>query len=82
LFYDNQYTLCHRSHQRLFAKDQSLPQKENIDVSEDAKPDLATLTVQLLSAYVGNNAVPSGELANLIRSTKRHWRKSRYQRHP
>ncbi|MCB1470117.1 MAG: hypothetical protein KDK08_23915 [Rhizobiaceae bacterium] len=51
-------------------------------MSEDAKPDLATLTVQLLSAYVGNNAVPSGELANLIRSTKRHWRKSRYQRHP
>lgn len=39
-------------------------------MSEDAKPDLATLTVQLLSAYVGNNAVPSGELADLIRSTK------------
>ena len=28
------------------------------------------MTVQLLSAYVGNNAVPSGELAELIRSTK------------
>ena len=39
-------------------------------MSEDAKPDLATLTVQLLSAYVGNNAVPSGELADLTRSTK------------
>ncbi len=39
-------------------------------MSDDAKPDLATLTVQLLSAYVGNNAVPSGELADLIRSTK------------
>lgn len=36
-------------------------------MSEDAKPDLATLTVQLLSAYVGNNAVPSGELADLTR---------------
>lgn len=39
-------------------------------MSEDGKPDLATLTVQLLSAYVGNNAVPSNELAELIRTTK------------
>lgn len=39
-------------------------------MSDAAKPDLATLTVQLLSAYVGNNAVPSGELAELIRTTK------------
>lgn len=39
-------------------------------MSEAAKPDLTTLTVQLLSAYVGNNAVPSSELAELIRTTK------------
>lgn len=39
-------------------------------MSEDGKPDLAALTVQLLSAYVGNNAVPSNELAELIRTTK------------
>lgn len=39
-------------------------------MSEDQQPDLATLTVQLLSAYVGNNAVPSNELADLIRTTK------------
>ena len=39
-------------------------------MSDDAKPDLAALTVQLLSAYVGNNPVPSNELAALIRTTK------------
>lgn len=39
-------------------------------MSEDGNPDLAALTVQLLSAYVGNNAVPSNELAELIRTTK------------
>lgn len=39
-------------------------------MSEDQQPDLASLTVQLLSAYVGNNAVPSNELADLIRTTK------------
>ncbi|MFD2249579.1 putative transcriptional regulator [Pseudochelatococcus lubricantis] len=33
-------------------------------------PDLTTLTVQLLSAYVGHNAVPSSELAQLIRTTR------------
>lgn len=33
-------------------------------------PDLTTLTVQLLSAYVGNNAVPSSELARLVRETR------------
>jgi predicted transcriptional regulator len=44
--------------------------KEDTAMSEAAKPDLTTLTVQLLSAYVGNNAVPSSELAELIRTTK------------
>lgn len=39
-------------------------------MSEDEKPDLANLTVQLLSAYVSNNPVPSNELAELIRTTK------------
>ncbi len=39
-------------------------------MSEAVKPDLTTLAVQLLSAYVGNNAVPSSELAELIRTTK------------
>lgn len=39
-------------------------------MSEADRPDLATLTVQLLSAYVGNNAVPSSELAELIRTTR------------
>lgn len=39
-------------------------------MSEDGKPDLATLTVELLSAYVGNNPVPSNELAELIRTTR------------
>jgi predicted transcriptional regulator len=43
---------------------------EDIDMPEDQQPDLAALTVQLLSAYVGNNAVPSNELADLIRTTK------------
>lgn len=39
-------------------------------MSETAKPDLTTLTVQLLSAYVGNNPVPTSELAALIRTTR------------
>ncbi|WP_033964777.1 MULTISPECIES: MucR family transcriptional regulator [Sphingomonadaceae] len=33
-------------------------------------PDLTTLTVQLLSAYVSNNLVPSVELAGLIQTTR------------
>ncbi|MGV6876251.1 MucR family transcriptional regulator [Pseudochelatococcus sp. B33] len=33
-------------------------------------PDLTALTVQLLSAYVENNAVPSSELAQLVRATR------------
>ena len=37
---------------------------------EADKPDLTTLTVQLLSAYVANNAVPNDALADLIRTTK------------
>ncbi|MBB4860742.1 putative transcriptional regulator [Novosphingobium chloroacetimidivorans] len=33
-------------------------------------PDIAALTVQLLSAYLANNDVPSEDLAGLIRSTR------------
>jgi len=36
----------------------------------DTQPDVAALTVQLLSAYLSNNSVPSGGLADLIRSTR------------
>jgi predicted transcriptional regulator len=36
----------------------------------DPTSDVSALTVQLLSAYLANNTVPSGELAELIRSTK------------
>ena len=39
-------------------------------MTEAAKPDLTTLTVDLLSAYVSNNNVASNELADLIRSTR------------
>lgn len=39
-------------------------------MSEAGKPDLTTLTVQLLSAYVSNNAVPNEALAGLIRTTR------------
>ncbi len=39
-------------------------------MAEAEKPDLTTLTVQLLSAYVSNNMVPSAELAGLIQSTR------------
>lgn len=39
-------------------------------MTEPAKPDFATLAVQLLSAYVSNNSVPNAELAELIRTTK------------
>ncbi|MFC0220203.1 MucR family transcriptional regulator [Pseudochelatococcus lubricantis] len=39
-------------------------------MSEAAKSDLTALTVQLLSAYVANNAVPSTDLADLIRKTR------------
>lgn len=39
-------------------------------LAEAEKPDLTTLTVQLLSAYVSNNMVPSAELAGLIQSTR------------
>lgn len=33
-------------------------------------PDVTALTVQLLSAYLANNSVASGELADLIRTTR------------
>jgi predicted transcriptional regulator len=39
-------------------------------VAETDQPDLTTLTVQLLSAYVANNSVPSSELAGLIETTR------------
>lgn len=39
-------------------------------MAEAEKPDLTILTVNLLSAYVTNNNVPSNELADLIRSTR------------
>lgn len=39
-------------------------------MSDTEKPDYTTLTVQLLSAYVANNSVPSNELAALIQSTR------------
>ncbi|HMO31073.1 MucR family transcriptional regulator [Enterovirga sp.] len=39
-------------------------------MSEAKKPDLTTLTVQLLSAYVGNNTIASSELADLARTTR------------
>lgn len=39
-------------------------------MSEADQPNLTTLTVQLLSAYVSNNPVPSNELGALIQSTR------------
>jgi predicted transcriptional regulator len=39
-------------------------------MSEAEKPDLTSLTVQLLSAYVSNNTVESSALAGLIQSTR------------
>lgn len=38
-------------------------------MAESEQGDLTTLTVTLLSAYVSNNMVPSGDLAGLIQST-------------
>jgi predicted transcriptional regulator len=39
-------------------------------MSENTQPDITTLTVQLLSAFVSNNSVPSESLADLIRTTR------------
>ncbi|PJG45836.1 transcriptional regulator [Sphingobium sp. LB126] len=39
-------------------------------MSEDNQPDITTLTVQLVSAFVSNNTVPSEGLADLIRTTR------------
>lgn len=36
----------------------------------NARADITALTVELLSAYLANNAVPSEELAGVIRSTR------------
>src|SRR4051812_11680456 len=39
-------------------------------MADPQQPELTTLTVQLLSAYVTNNSVPSNELAALIETTR------------
>lgn len=39
-------------------------------MADTAQPDFTILTVQLLSAYVTNNPVPSNELAALIQTTR------------
>lgn len=39
-------------------------------MAESEQPDLTQLTVQLLSAYVGNNSVAAEDLAGLIASTR------------
>lgn len=39
-------------------------------MSDDNTPDITTLTVQLLSAFVSNNTVPGEGLADLIRTTR------------
>lgn len=39
-------------------------------MSDDTNRDVTDLTVQLLSAYLANNSVPSGELAGLIATTR------------
>ncbi|HKX36323.1 MAG TPA: MucR family transcriptional regulator [Rhizorhapis sp.] len=39
-------------------------------MAEDTSADITTLTVQLLSAFVSNNSVPSDSLADLIRTTR------------
>lgn len=39
-------------------------------MSENGSPDITTLTVQLLSAFVSNNSVPAESLADLIRTTR------------
>lgn len=39
-------------------------------MADTEKPDLTALVVQLLSAYVSNNTVPSSEISELIRSTR------------
>ena len=39
-------------------------------MSENSQPDITTLTVQLLSAFVSNNSVTSEGVAELIRTTR------------
>lgn len=39
-------------------------------MAEDNQPDITTLTVQLLSAFVSNNSVTSESLAELIKTTR------------
>ena len=38
-------------------------------MADQEQPDLTSLTVELLCAYLGNHRVPTGELDSLIRST-------------
>jgi predicted transcriptional regulator len=47
-----------------------IPHSLELMMAETEKPDLTNLTVQLLSAYVSNNTLPSGELASLIKTTR------------
>lgn len=39
-------------------------------MADDNAPDITALTVQLLSAFVSNNILPSGDLAGLVQSTR------------
>src|SRR3546814_10932228 len=39
-------------------------------MADEDKNDITALTVQLLSAYVSRNSVPSDSLADLIRTTR------------
>lgn len=39
-------------------------------MSDESSTDVTALTVQLLSAYLSNNTVPSGDLAELIATTR------------
>lgn len=39
-------------------------------MSDETSTDVTSLTVQLLSAYLSNNTVPSGDLAELIATTR------------
>jgi len=39
-------------------------------MADTGQPDFTTLTVQLLSAYLSNNSVPSSDLPGLIESTR------------
>ena len=61
-------TVTERSEQRLLSTKIDL--RQDIEMADSAQPDITILTVQLLSAYVTNNLVPSNELAALIQTTR------------